>query len=297
MSFNGGAVITGYIARGSISMGSPQGVEERGWESTDNCNTQVPRASLERRHPGRDGPQATAPIEMTVMDDIPPAPASQNEQWPLNPSSTEATQESQVFQSTEERQPETSSLPVAGSTSTPLPEPLAITSANADQAPVIAEPHPLTREKTGPTIGPLVDKSISNSQSSDAVGFSLLITLLLINGARHPFKIDEKYLKKRSVNADGGNPVNLSVYTLKELIWREWRDGKFGAAHSGFQIPFNTRSRSLLTTRKTEWEPRPSSPSSIRLIFFGKLLEDKSKLHGKADFPRNLIGSRSSQQR
>ncbi|KAI4203980.1 MAG: hypothetical protein LQ346_001692 [Caloplaca aetnensis] len=189
---------------------------------------------------------------MTVMDDIPPAPASQNEQWPLNPSSTEATQESQVFQSTEERQPETSSLPVAGSTSTPLPEPLAITSANADQAPVIAEPHPLTREKTGPTIGPLVDKSISNSQSSDAVGFSLLITLLLINGARHPFKIDEKYLKKRSVNADGGNPVNLSVYTLKELIWREWRD---------------------------EWEPRPSSPSSIRLIFFGKLLEDKSKLH------------------
>ncbi|KAL8906474.1 MAG: hypothetical protein Q9207_002012 [Kuettlingeria erythrocarpa] len=233
-------------------MGSPQGVEERGWESFDNDNTQAQRASHERRHPARDGLQATAPIEMIVMDDIPPAPASQNEQSPLDPSSMEATEESQAFQSTEDSQPETDFLPVAGLTSTPFREPLATTSANADPVPVVAEPHPLTLEKTGPTVGPLVDKSISNSQTSDAVGFSLLITLLLINGARHPFKIDEKYLKKRSVNADGGNPVNLSVYTLKELIWREWRD---------------------------EWEPRPSSPSSIRLIFFGKLLEDKSKLH------------------
>ncbi len=266
-------------------MGSPQGVEERRWESFDNDNTQVPRASLERRHPARDGPQATAPIEMTVMDDIPPAPASQNEQWPLEPGSMGAVREPQAFQSTDDSQPETGPLPVAGSTSTPLREPLAITSATADPAPVVAEPHPLTRDKTGPAVGPPVDKSISNSQASDVVGFSLLITLLLINGARHPFKIDEKYLKKRSVNADGGNPVNLSVYTLKELIWREWRDGKSGATHSGFRNPFNTQPRLLLTSRKPEWEPRPSSPSSIRLIFFGKLLEDKSKLHGKADFP------------
>ena len=30
-----------------------------------------------------------------------------------------------------------------------------------------------------------------------------------------------------------------------------------------------------------DWEIRPSSPSSIRLIYFGKLLEDKSRLSGK----------------
>lgn len=53
-----------------------------------------------------------------------------------------------------------------------------------------------------------------------------MITLLLINGARHPYKIDEKYLKKRSVSVEDNNPINLSTYTLKELIWREWREGK-----------------------------------------------------------------------
>ena len=31
-----------------------------------------------------------------------------------------------------------------------------------------------------------------------------------------------------------------------------------------------------------EWEPRPASPSSIRLIHFGKLLDDKAHLKGKA---------------
>lgn len=50
------------------------------------------------------------------------------------------------------------------------------------------------------------------------------------------------------------DPFNLSVYKLKELILREWRD---------------------------EWEAKPASPSSIRLISFGKLLDDKAPLKGK----------------
>lgn len=221
-------------------MGSPQGGEERGRENIESDNTPDSRASLERGHPARGGPQSTAPIEMTVMDESPPAPASQNQQWPLNPGSTEAIQESQALQSTEDSQPETIALPVTAPTFTPLREPLAITSANAGSAPVAAAPHLLTREKTGPAIGSPGDRPIPNPQESDGVGFSLLITLLLTNGARHPFKIDEKYLKKRSVNVDGGNPINLSVYTLKELIWREWRDGKSSAVHGGFQTPFYT---------------------------------------------------------
>lgn len=47
------------------------------------------------------------------------------------------------------------------------------------------------------------------------------------------------------------DPFSISIYKLKELILREWRD---------------------------EWENKPASPSSIRLIFFGKMLDDKEQL-------------------
>lgn len=83
---------------------------------------------------------------------------------------------------------------------------------------------------------------------------------MLQNGQRHPYKIDTAYLRKRNVfkpetEADGKdpNPFDISVYTLKELIWRDWRE---------------------------EWEPRPTIPGSIRLIFFGRLLDDKVVLRG-----------------
>ncbi|KAL7938184.1 hypothetical protein V8C35DRAFT_291149 [Trichoderma chlorosporum] len=83
------------------------------------------------------------------------------------------------------------------------------------------------------------------------------ITLLLASGSRHPYKIDAKYLSRRQVDMpdkDGsGNPdpFSISIYTLKELILREWR---------------------------SDWEAKPASPSSIRLIHFGKLLDDKEQL-------------------
>jgi hypothetical protein len=49
--------------------------------------------------------------------------------------------------------------------------------------------------------------------------------LLPSTGARHPYKIDEKYLKKRNVMVDNMDPYNISVGTLKDLIWRDWREG------------------------------------------------------------------------
>lgn len=52
-----------------------------------------------------------------------------------------------------------------------------------------------------------------------------MMTLLLTNGARHPFKLDGKYLNRRNVEVQGNDPFNLSVYQLKELILREWREG------------------------------------------------------------------------
>lgn len=206
----------------------------------NNDTAPDPQSILERGYLARDEPQATAPIELTEMDEPPSAVASQDPQWPLNTNTMEAIQESQVSQSTkdnplETNPPETIPSPTAAPIPTPLREPLAITSANVGPAPGVAPPHPLTREKTGPAIGPPLEKPIPPAQESELVGSSLLITLLLTNGARHPFKIDEKYMKKRNVNVDRGNPVNMSIYTLKELIWREWRDGKFQIAHGGFQ--------------------------------------------------------------
>lgn len=59
----------------------------------------------------------------------------------------------------------------------------------------------------------------------ESTGPTLMITLLLTTGARHPFKIDPKYLSKRNVDVQESDPFNLSVYKLKELILREWRDG------------------------------------------------------------------------
>lgn len=86
------------------------------------------------------------------------------------------------------------------------------------------------------------------------------IVLLLPTGARHPYKIDDRYLTKRNVDVpeitENGkkDPFSVSVYKLKELILREWRD---------------------------EWDGKPASPSSIRLIHFGKLLDDKEQLNSE----------------
>ncbi|KAL2066428.1 hypothetical protein VTL71DRAFT_2499 [Oculimacula yallundae] len=106
-------------------------------------------------------------------------------------------------------------------------------------------------------IGPSTDGIATPTTTTIEAGPSLTITLLLGTGARHPYRIDEKYLTKRNVTVpgmtEGGrkDPFSISVYTLKELILREWRE---------------------------EWEPQPSSPSSIRLIYFGRLLDDKTPL-------------------
>jgi len=111
-------------------------------------------------------------------------------------------------------------------------------------------------------IGPSSDAALSPSTSalaSNSANPVCIITLLLTSGARHPYRLDEKYLTKRNVDVPGvtesgkKDPFSISVYTLKELILREWRE---------------------------EWEAQPSSPSSIRLIHFGRLLDDKTPLKG-----------------
>lgn len=89
---------------------------------------------------------------------------------------------------------------------------------------------------------------------------------MLITGARHPYRIDEKYLSSRNVTARNPStgafdPRELSGYQLKELILKDWR---------------------------SEWEPKPASPSSIRLIIMGRMIEDKAALKGKTHTSSHL---------
>ena len=136
----------------------------------------------------------------------------------------------------------TTSEPLAreGQLSAPLhPDPTAVQQASPEKSQSIqhglsmpstqeidpAPAPPLKREQTAPAIGPSSDKPTPLPKEAETAGV-LMITLLLTSGARHPYKIDDKYIKKRNVNIEGNNPINLSIYDLKNLIWREWREGE-----------------------------------------------------------------------
>ncbi|KAI9715005.1 MAG: hypothetical protein M1828_001112 [Chrysothrix sp. TS-e1954] len=59
-------------------------------------------------------------------------------------------------------------------------------------------------------------------------GSVVLVTLMLTTGSRYSFRIDPKYLKRRNIGAqdEDKDPWEISVYTMKELLWRDWRDGQ-----------------------------------------------------------------------
>lgn len=158
--------------------------------------------------------------------------------------------------------------PVTAKTSTTAPSP-DNTDATAQPQPVEIPPMDTEEPKLSAEVS---SEDVPGKETEDA-GPSLHITLLLTTGSRHPFTIDGKYLRKRSVNVDNNDPFAMSVYTLKELIWREWRSGKsiYWRCIIG---------RASNTNPIIDWETRPSSPSSIRLISFGKLLDDKCPLSG-----------------
>lgn len=92
-------------------------------------------------------------------------------------------------------------------------------------APTIANTTTRITRLKSTAIGPSSDEPIPVPKDVDNTGPTLMITLLLINGARHPFKLDAKYLNRRNVEVQGNDPFNLSIYQLKELILREWREG------------------------------------------------------------------------
>lgn len=92
----------------------------------------------------------------------------------------------------------------------------------------------LVRQETAEPIGPSTDLPTPMPQTpgfGTPSGPVITINLLLSStGTRHPYRIDQKYLAKRNVTAENENgefdPFVISVYTLKELIWRDWREGR-----------------------------------------------------------------------
>jgi hypothetical protein len=166
---------------------------------------------------------ATSPVEMNTLSAKEPAATS------------EAT-------STEEP---VSQVPTAQPAQTQTTQPLADPIAPPAQSKP-ALPTNLNRTETE-AIGPSTDTPAVKPDTSN--GPVVVITLLLTTGARHPYKIDERYLKKRNVNVEAMDPYNISVYTLKELIWRDWREGtlhyfELGYSTSLFYVTLVLRCRS-----------------------------------------------------
>ncbi|KAF8463493.1 ubiquitin-related domain-containing protein [Kalaharituber pfeilii] len=88
--------------------------------------------------------------------------------------------------------------------------------------------------------------------SSSAKPKPLSITLLLISGVRYPFTINSEYMIRHNIHVTDHDPMQMGVYTLKECIWKEWKD--------------------------EEWNVKPPSANFIRLIHFGRLLDDRHQL-------------------
>lgn len=106
------------------------------------------------------------------------------------------------------------------------------TNGRPKSPPRLVIPEPAASDVVGP--GPSTDLATPMFASHPALvttGPAIIINLLLTSsGTRHPYKIDEKYLDKRGVKAQGTgdsfDPFVITVYTLKELIWRDWRSGE-----------------------------------------------------------------------
>lgn len=101
-------------------------------------------------------------------------------------------------------------------------------SSTQNPQPSVPGPNPSnveTQQSSEIENAPAEPSTHSAHEEPEDIGPSVTITLLLTSGARHPFKINGRYLRKRSIDVPDYDPFKMSVYTLKELILREWRTG------------------------------------------------------------------------
>lgn len=130
------------------------------------------------------------------------------------------------------------------------------TSAKASESNSSAAPEPVAQPV----------EAAPSPTTAEASSVLLIQLLPQVTAKQVPFNIDERFLTKRGVDVpsktDAGkaDPYSISAYTLKELILRSWKE---------------------------EWGARPTNPTNIRLIFYGRMLDDKSTLTGKNTIPSN----------
>jgi len=68
---------------------------------------------------------------------------------------------------------------------------------------------------------------VASTPSTPTASFKLVITLLIpATDARHRFTVDDDYMKNHNITLADRVPSSMGVYTLKEAVWRDWRDGE-----------------------------------------------------------------------
>ncbi|KAK9348662.1 hypothetical protein V1522DRAFT_149079 [Lipomyces starkeyi] len=159
----------------------------------------------------------------------------------------------------------TMSAAPAATEAVPVVDPLSLTttlsaathssSLPADDKTEVAVPPVTTADpiKTTLTAGDSIDDEDDDDKS--IIVSPLTVTLLLISGLRASITIDREYMKGHSLGLR--EPESLTVLTLKECIWKDWKE---------------------------EWGGRPGGTEYIRLIHFGRLLDDKDSLGGTYSF-------------
>lgn len=126
----------------------------------------------------------------------------------------------------------------------PTPAPAPVSTSDIDSKPGAVQTTETIAVTEGGGGGDVSDQTVDDikkndgaaeaeTETNDEPGPELAITLLLTTGARHPLRINGRYLRKQEVTVEADDPFGMSVYTLKELIWREWRSGMLFASSMG----------------------------------------------------------------
>lgn len=181
--------------------------------STNDNNNNLPEPGVAPAGTGN-GPLPTDTNELQLSSG--PVETANN---PASEQSPQQTTENPVTADTKAAESGESAAPAASTTTNDT------TVASSNNAVPTDTKEPLPEPAGAPAKEVESSKEEQQKEDEDS-GPSLVITLLLTSGSRHPFKIDGKYLRKQSVNVENNDPFAMSVYTLKELIWREWRSGK-----------------------------------------------------------------------
>lgn len=204
---------------------------------TDISSAQTPSFPTQESQSAQSQQASSRPIELQSLPDA--GQAEQKRTSIFGPTSYQSAPAQQLDATDTVTAAATTDSQHVGSQMTPAflsQDPQASASTDQVGSEMQSSHPPLTRTETAPAIGPATDKpTIITKEVTD--GPVLLITLLLASsGARHPYKLDSKYLKKRSVEVEDNNPINMSLYKLKELILRDWRSGMSSLSHLEFSI-------------------------------------------------------------